>query len=75
MDELALIELTDAEERNAAGGGAMPLAMQNQAPMGALGQAGSQGGWYTNKTWLALMCVGVAMTGLTVYLAMRKKEE
>lgn len=74
MDELALIELTDAQERNAAGGGAMPLAMQQQQPMGYMGQEGSKGVWYKNPTWLALMGLGVLATGWVIYAATKKRE-
>ena len=63
MDEMALVEQTDVSERNAEGGGVMPRSMQQvkwqQQQLGNMGQEGSQGVWYKNKTWL-----GWAMTWL-----------
>ena len=76
MDEMALVEQTDALERNAEGGGIMPLAMQQQQQqqLGYMGQAGSQGVWYKNKTWLALMGVGALATVFVIYAATKKKD-
>jgi hypothetical protein len=73
MDEMSLVEQEDAMARNAEGGGAMPLAMQ-QPNMGNLGQAGSQGVWYKNPTWLALMGVGALATVFVIYAATKKRD-
>ncbi len=76
MDDLAIVEMTDAEARYNEGGGSMPSTIQMQPPqygMGAMGAEGSKGAWYKNPTWLALMALGVAATGFVVYAATKKK--
>lgn len=74
MDELALVESQDATMRYIEGGGAIPRYMHTPTDMQGLGQAGSQGVWYKNKTWLVLMGLGVAATGLVAYAAMKKEK-
>ena len=78
MDEMALVEQTDVSERNAEGGGVMPRSMQQvnwqQQQLGNMGQEGSQGVWYKNKTWLALMGLGAVATVFVIYAATKKKD-